>query len=100
MCFLCVCVTHHHIPQFIASRPPACHGTHVSSIIAGSHHLPHHELNRYSGVAPAARIAFLDIERDTGGSDGLFAPPADLVKGVYQPLYDQVGLGFRVGFKH
>jgi subtilisin family serine protease len=50
----------------------AGHGTHVAGTAAGYNEMPLSKDGKYSGVAPGAKIAFLDIANEFGS---LYIPP-------------------------
>ena len=62
----------------------AGHGTHVAGTVAGYNQEPLAKDGKYSGVAPDAKIAFLDIATSSGI---LYIPPVSLTVGeVHFPL--------------
>lgn len=52
----------------------AGHGTHVAGTVAGYNEQPLSSAGKYSGVAPLAKIAFLDIATSSGS---LYIPPVN-----------------------
>ncbi|CEP01612.1 hypothetical protein PBRA_008554 [Plasmodiophora brassicae] len=72
---------------FADSSDASGHGTHVAGIMAGDPHLPDgHKgtLPTFAGMAPQARIAFVDV----GDDQGVVRLPDDLQSGYLAPLYD------------
>ena len=60
------------------------HGTHTAGTIAGSR-FDADEPDGATGMAPAARLAILDLAR---GSNGFVVAPDDLSDGYFSPSYD------------
>lgn len=65
-------VQYSSMKQADASDMTAGHGSHVAGTVAGYNEQPLSSGGKYSGVAPLAKIAFLDI----GSSSGSLAIPA------------------------
>jgi subtilisin family serine protease len=64
-------VQYSHVKKAQVGDLTAGHGTHVAGTVAGNNEEPLSKGGKYSGVAPGAKIAFLDIASASGA---LYAP--------------------------